>query len=244
MGEEIDAECRDVREGGRGGDGGDVFVRESAGGEERAVFELFERDAVAGGEDLGLERGPWRGRGASGFPCGDGGGVFGGGEDGGVAACGGVAEGGPEAALTADVRVRIEVDVAFADAGEDGLDGEVVFLGDGVEFVGVAACAVGGGADEGAHRLGDEVIAVEVFEAGDGGASGADVVGSGTEEAEGGGEVGFVREADVGGELFADEAWVWSVGVEGGDDVVAEAPCVFAFHVVFEAVGIGEVDDV
>ena len=51
--------------------------------------------------------------------------------------------------------------VAAIDAREDGLEAVIVGLRDRVELVVVAAGAVDGHADEGRHRAGDHVVAVE-----------------------------------------------------------------------------------
>src|SRR5205814_394564 len=45
--------------------------------------------------------------------------------------------------------------------GEDGLEAVIVALGDRVELVVVAAGAMGRQADEGGHRVGQHVVAVE-----------------------------------------------------------------------------------
>jgi hypothetical protein len=106
----------------------------------------------------------------------------------------------------------------------------------------VAACALEAEAEEDiAGGVGDVVedgvpltggVAVIVF------------VDAAAEVAGGDDGFGVVREEFVAGELFHDEAVPWLVRVEGSDDVVAIAPCVWAVVVGFIAVAVGVADEV
>ncbi|MCX6606969.1 MAG: hypothetical protein NTV52_25770 [Acidobacteria bacterium] len=123
---------------------------------------------------------------------------------------------------------------------EDRLHAVVVFLGDGVEFVIVAAGAADGHAEEAVRRGDDEVI--EFIETG---LFVFDVVfGAEAEEAGGDPRVGIIGVEFVAGELFLEEPVEGFVGVEGVNDVVAIAEGVVAVAVVFVAAGVGIADDV
>ncbi len=144
-----------------------------------------------------------------------------------------------------------EVGVAFAafHAREDGPEAVVFTLGDGIEFVVVAAGAVDGEAEGGGEDLGDDVVEV----AGAGGATehvalGFDVADevprSGGEESGCDDGRGVAWGEDIACDLFAEKAVVGFVVVEGIDDIIAVAPCVWADLVTFESVGVGVVGDV
>ena len=125
----------------------------------------------------------------------------------------------------------------FDAGGEDAVEGVIIFGGDGVEFVIVAACAGDRHGEEafadGIDAIVDDIVGIsEAFADG--------------EEAEGGearvvwGDVGEF----IGGELFDDELVVGFVVVEGFDDIVAVGPSVgvtvIHFAVIsFTANGIG-----
>ena len=123
---------------------------------------------------------------------------------------------------------------------EDGLDAVVVFLGDGVEFMIVAAGAAYGHAEEAVGGGDDEVVefvkaGLFVFDI---------VFRAEAEEAGGDPGVGVVRVEFVAGELFLQETIEGFVGVEGVDDVVAIAEGVVAVAVELVAAGVGIADDV
>ena len=136
-----------------------------------------------------------------------------------------------------------EGDAGLHEWGEDGLHAEVVALGDGVEFMVVAAGAAGGEAEDYGGRRVDEVG--EDFDAVDVGLVGEAVaVGADAEEAGAGDGGGFFAVEFVAGDLLAEEAGVGFVGVEGVDDVVAIAPGVGDVGIEFEAGGVGVADEV
>ena len=58
----------------------------------------------------------------------------------------------------------IEFDIALTDAGENSLQRVIIFLGDWIEFVRVTPGAIRRRAGEGGHRLGDDVVTVEIIE--------------------------------------------------------------------------------
>ena len=131
-------------------------------------------------------------------------------------------------------------------AAEDAGEGVVVFGGDGVEFVVVAAGAADGEAHEGAadgfELFVDDVHAEEAFVL-------LFVVGGAEGEEGGGGELaaalgGVGGGEEVAGDVFGDELVEGGVGVEGFDDVVAEAPGVFEGEGAAAAGAFGEAGDV
>ena len=141
---------------------------------------------------------------------------------------------------------RVDSRLGGAGVGEDAVEGVVVLLRDGVEFVVVAAGAGDGEALEG---FGDDVdLVVGPFDAVFEGVDGLEAVFDHAEVGEG--EAGFVGvfgdsgRDEVAGEVFADELVVGDVVVEGADEVVAVAPGVGSVGVAFGAVGFAVADDV
>ncbi len=137
-----------------------------------------------------------------------------------------------------------DLDVFAFGAGEDRLEGVEIALQDGIELVVVAAGAIDGHAEEGLTDAGGDfgedflaaLFGIDV--------AGDEVLGAGAQVA-GGDERFVVAGGDfVAGDLFADEAVVGLVRLEGMDDVVAVAPGVGALEIQFEAVGIGVANDV
>jgi len=129
-----------------------------------------------------------------------------------------------------DFRVRIEGAIGFIGGGENGLQAVVISLGDGIELVIVAACAMNGTAGESRDDRSDDIVAIEVLsdDPVDGIfadiAEGTFVPGTRGEETGGDEGCGIAREKDVAGDLFPNEAGVGFVGIEGLNEVVAIGP--------------------
>ena len=121
---------------------------------------------------------------------------------------------------------------------EDGLQAVIIFLGDGIELVVVAARALDGEAQNSASDGGDHVVQILVAEFGIVFFAEAHL---GVIAQEAGGDqavVGHLRQF-VSRQLFAEESVVRLVLIERADDVIAIAPGVGAVEIMFEAVGVG-----
>ena len=118
----------------------------------------------------------------------------------------------------------------------------VIALRDGIDLVIVAAGAIDGEAEEDLAGGGDEVV--EAVVAGEFAVGGFVVPDAEPIEAGSGDRFGVSVGEFVAGELFAEEAVVGLVGIEGADHVIAVAPGVGFGIVAFVTVALGEAHEV
>ena len=135
-------------------------------------------------------------------------------------------------------RIVIIIDISFGDTRKNRLQRKIIFLGNWIEFVIMAAGAVSRSTDEGGHRLRHEVIAIEVLKLHRRRISSADIEVTGSEESERHSQMRLIRKNDIGGDLLTDEPVPRRVAIETGNDIIAKPPGVGPENVVFIAMGI------
>ena len=140
--------------------------------------------------------------------------------------------------------IELEFEVALPDSREDSLQGIVVRLRDGIEFVSVAAGAVCGSADEGGHRLSDDVVAIKIVEGDGSSARAAEFERARAEETESRPQVRLSGVEDLRGELFANEVIPGHILIEALDDIIAEGPGMRPKNIVLAPVGVSKVNGV